>query len=110
MKGNDIKTRIEAVSFVLQGMQDGLPRFQLSPACRSLKVAMAGKYCWSRANGETEPKKSGPLAKYSDLADALQYLILGGGEGRAMVGLTVGGHSGQVAKVNRTRGAQRRVH
>jgi hypothetical protein len=105
VKGNDIKTRIEAVSFVLQGMQDGLPRFQLSPACRSLKVAMAGKYCWSKAKGETEPKKD----KYSDLADALQYLIIGGGEGRAMVGRTIGGSIGTVAKVTRVRGAQRRV-
>ncbi len=82
VKNNDIKTRVEAVSFVLQGMMDGLPRFLLSCSLRSLKVAMSGKYCFSKANGQTEPKKD----KYSDLADALQYMILGAGEGKAMIG------------------------
>lgn len=82
VRGNNVKTRIAAVEFVLSGMLDGQPRFLLSPSCRGLKVAMAGKYCWSKNEGTVEPKKD----KYSDLADALQYLILGGGEGRSMVG------------------------
>jgi hypothetical protein len=114
--GNNIKIRIEAVNYVLAGMMDGQPRFMLSPGCRSLKVAMAGKYHWSKNEGTTEPKKD----KYSDLADALQYMIIGAGEGRAMVGRDPIGQakpyrpSDQVrpggVRARVSRGSQRRCH
>jgi hypothetical protein len=45
---------------------------------------MAGRYHLVREeDGELRPKKD----KYSNLCDALQYLCLGLGEGRRMVGL-----------------------
>lgn len=82
VKGNDIRTRVEAVDYVLGGLLDGQPRFMLSPICRTLKIAMAGKYRLKRNEGTSEPVKD----KYSDLCDALQYMLIGAGEGRAMIG------------------------
>jgi hypothetical protein len=84
LRGNMIGTRIEAVDHVLNEMSDGRPRFAISPNCRTLIVAMAGRYCNEKdEQGELRPKKD----RYSNVADALQYVTLGLGEGRAMVGL-----------------------
>lgn len=84
LKQNMIATRVDAVTKVLTEMYDGRPRFVLSPLCRTLKLAMAGRYHLVREeDGELRPKKD----MYSNPADALQYGILGLGEGRAMIGL-----------------------
>jgi hypothetical protein len=88
LKQNMIATRIEAVTKVLSEMYDGRPRFILSPLCRTLKVAMAGRYHLVREEtGELKPKKD----RYSNIADALQYGVLGLGEGRTMIGLKPAG-------------------
>jgi hypothetical protein len=80
---NAIIPRIEAVEFVLNGMRDGVPRFLLSPTCRKLKMAMAGGYHYRKSDAQrVEPMKD----HYSDVADALQYLMIGAGEGRVMTG------------------------
>jgi hypothetical protein len=84
LKQNMIGTRVDGVDHVLGEMTDGRPRFCVSPACRTLVVAMAGRYCNERdEKGELVPVKN----RYSHIADALQYGVLGLGEGRAMVGL-----------------------
>lgn len=84
LKQNMIATRVEAVDHLLGEMTDGRPRFAVSPTCRTLIVAMAGRYCnESDEKGELRPKKD----RYSNIADALQYVCLGLGEGRAMIGL-----------------------
>lgn len=87
---NDLTMRIGSVSFVLNGMHNGAPRILLCPQhCRTLKVAMAGKYHFRKqpmAGGyEEKPHKD----VYSNPADALQYLVVGEGEGRTMVGRPV---------------------
>jgi len=89
VKQNNNQTRIEAVEAILNELYDGRPRFLLSPSCRSLKVGMAGRYCFKKVQGtdgrvHREPDKN----RYSNLADALQYMALGMGEGRRMIGLT----------------------
>lgn len=94
LKQNMIATRVEAVDHLLGQMTDGRPRFAVSPTCRTLIVAMAGRYCnESDEKGELRPKKD----RYSNIADALQYGCLGLGEGRAMIGLP------QVSDVKATR-------
>ena len=83
--GNNITTRVNAVASVLDEMYDGRPRFVLSPTCRTLKVAMAGRYHNEKdEQGELKPSKD----RYSNPADALQYICLGMGEGRRMTGRT----------------------
>jgi hypothetical protein len=65
-------------------MTDGKPRYVMSPLCRTLKVAKAGRYHLVKEDdGVLRPKKD----RYSNPADAEQYGILGLGEGRRMVGL-----------------------
>jgi hypothetical protein len=86
VKQNNIQTRIQAVESILNEMYDGRPRFLVSPSCRSLKVGMAGRYCYKKKQGSTETHNEPFKDRYSDLADALQYLALGMGEGSRMVG------------------------
>jgi len=81
--GNSIVARVDAVANILNEMYDGRPRFVLSPACRTLKVAMAGRYFNEKDEaGELKPNKG----RYSNPSDATQYLCLGMGEGRRMTG------------------------
>lgn len=105
VKQNNILTRLEAGDYVMMGMLGGSSRLQISPVCRVLKVACAGGYHFARVKGtarhKPEPEKDS--YGYSDIADAFQYLLLGGGEGRAMVGRS-GGRSQPVdTRVKRTR-------
>jgi hypothetical protein len=87
VKMNLIETRIAAVDYLLGQLYDGRPRLQVSPNCRTLIAGLEGGYCYERklrsAEIKTEPAKN----RFSHLADALQYLCLAMGEGRAMVGL-----------------------
>jgi hypothetical protein len=80
---NSIQTRLDAVDHALLRMVDGYPAYLLSPTMRSTKVAMAGGYCWTKADdGRKIPLKN----RYADFADSGQYALLGGGEGRAAKG------------------------
>lgn len=83
---NDPTVRIEAVKEMLLQMVDGRPRFLCSPDCTTLKAAMDGGYVFRRlqVSGERyadEPEKN----KYSHVADALQYMAIGAGEGRSVL-------------------------
>jgi hypothetical protein len=84
LKQNMISTRVEAVTSVLISLDgQGRPRGVFSPMCRTLNVGMQGRYHLVREeDGELRPKKD----RYSNPCDALQYLVIGMGEGDAMVG------------------------
>jgi hypothetical protein len=87
VKQNLIRTRIDAVDHLGSSMYDGKPRLLISPLCRTLIVAMEGRYCYEKrkdgGEARAEPKKD----RYSHLADCLQYFAVSIGEGRAMIGL-----------------------
>jgi hypothetical protein len=105
VKQNAIQTRLDAVDYALTTMWEGGPRLLISPTCRMYRAALAGKYCWKKDDeGRKEPDKN----KHSHIADAGQYLLLGGGEGRTMVNLTPG-HKPKGIIVSRPRGVKRRV-
>ena len=82
---NDPPTRIEAVDGAFRRLVNGEPAILIHPDCKTLRSACINKYKYRKlkVSGEeryTEtPEKVTP---YSDVADALQYLMLGGGEGR----------------------------
>jgi hypothetical protein len=81
LKNNNIATRVDAVAHALNEMYDGTPRVRISPTCRTLIVGMAGRYFNERDEvGELKPTKG----KYSHVCDALQYGMIGLGEGRRM--------------------------
>jgi RecA/RadA recombinase len=88
VKMNLIETRIAAVDYLLGQLYDGRPRLQISPSCRTLIAGLEGGYCYERKLRSSEIKTEPAKNRFSHLADALQYLALAMGEGRAMMGLT----------------------
>jgi hypothetical protein len=88
VKQNLIDTRIEAVDYLLGQLYDGRPRLQVSPNCRTLIAGMEGGYCYERKLRSSEIKTEPAKNRFSHLCDALQYLAIATGEGRAMIGLT----------------------
>lgn len=83
LKQNDIGTRVEGLSYLLESMSDGLPRHCSSPMCRTYNVGMAGRYCNERDDeGELKPTKN----RYSHVCNAAEYVVLGLGEGRRVTG------------------------
>lgn len=85
---NDFELRVGAVDNCLRGMVDGLPRFTIDRyACPVLFTACKGGYQRKRLKTveerySDEPDKSN---KYSHVAEALQYGLVGEGEARALV-------------------------
>lgn len=86
---NDPATRIEAVDGTFRRLINGEPAILIHPRCRILREACISEYHYRRlklAGKERhaeEPDKNHP---FSDVADALEYLLLGGGEGRVSMG------------------------
>lgn len=84
---NDPIQRVEAVSVALNRLIDGKPGFMLDPSCKILRKAMIGAYQYRRIQvGGTERYTDKPdKNQYSHVADALQYALIGAGEGRALI-------------------------
>ena len=84
---NDFTKRREAVAGALSRLIDGQPGLVVHPRCSTLRKAMAGGYNYKRVQvtGEERyrdvPDKNG----YSHVAESLQYMLMGAGEGRALV-------------------------
>lgn len=83
LKQNNIETRTNAFAHILDDNPAGVPRFVLSPLCRTTKIGLAGRYCLEKdETGELKPTKN----RYSHPCNAGEYLLLGAGEGRRMIG------------------------
>ncbi len=85
---NDPVMRIEAVSGTLNRMVDGKAGFILDPSCLQLRKGFLNGYHYRRmqTSGEARYELSPSKNKYSHVHDALQYMMLGSGEGRRVVG------------------------
>lgn len=84
---NRLNVRLEAVEQCLNRMVDGAAGLLVSPTCTTLKAAMDGGYHYRKLATTAERYSDEPEKdKYSHIADALQYALLGGGEGRTLVG------------------------
>ena len=68
-------------------MIDGQPGFLISPACKVTRKGMAGSYCFKRVqvSGDDRYHDSPNKNKYSHPCEAVQYLMLGNGEGRVVL-------------------------
>jgi hypothetical protein len=78
--------RLQAMEAAFTRMSEGKPAILISPTCSTLIAALDGGWHYRRMKtiGERyseEPEKD----EYSDPADALGYLLLGGGEGRMVL-------------------------
>jgi hypothetical protein len=74
---NNIEPRLRAVEKWLLSQRDGGAALLISPSCRALILAMQSRYRYARTkNGVLQPvpDKNHP---HSDIADALQYGVLG---------------------------------
>lgn len=86
---NDPATRIDAVESTLRRLVNGEPAILIHPRCKILRQACISEYHYRKikVSGKErfaeEPEKNHPFA---DVADAVQYLMLGGGEGKANTG------------------------
>lgn len=74
--------RLEAVKHALGRLVDGEPGLLLSPKCRTLRKGFAGGYHYKyvRLTNDAQVHEKPNKNVYSHVHDALQYLLLGGGE------------------------------
>ena len=83
---NDVALRIEAVDSTLSRLIDGSPGFTMSTECINLKKGFNGGYHYRRLQVSGDRYDEKPLKnRYSHVHDALQYLMMGAGEGRTMM-------------------------
>ena len=83
---NDVALRIEAVDSTLARLVDGSPGFNMSTDCINLKKGFNGGYHYRRLQVSGDRYDEKPLKnRYSHVHDALQYLMMGAGEGRTMM-------------------------
>ena len=79
---NDFGIRVEAVEQVLTRLVDGRPGFLISPDCRVLKAAMAGRYRYKEVRSSDDPTATNVVKdRFSHPAEAMGYLFMGSGEG-----------------------------
>lgn len=82
---NDIETRLAAGEDVFRRMVNGEPAILIHPDCKILRTACLSKYQFRKlklAGEERFTETPDKISPFADIADALQYLLLGGGEGR----------------------------
>lgn len=87
---NDPATRIEAVDGTFRRLINGEPAILIHPRCSILRDACISEYKYRRlklAGKERFTEDADKNHPYSDVADALEYLMLGGGEGRVQLGV-----------------------
>lgn len=79
---NTLTERLESVRSALNRVVDGQAGFLLSPKCKMLRKGFANGYHYalSRSNNGAVVNETPRKNEYSHPHDALQYLLLGGGE------------------------------
>jgi len=97
---NDVMLRLESVNATLARMIDGDSGILIDPKCINIIKGFDGGYHYRRMQVSGERYEDKPSKnRFSHIHDALQYMLLGAGEGRA---LTIGGKTStpRVAKRN----------
>ena len=84
---NDFTIRREAVVAPLERVIDGRPGLAIDPRCKVLRKGMAGAYHLKRVQvvGQERFQDMPDKGVYSHVCEALQYDVLGMGEGKALV-------------------------
>ena len=83
---NSVDLRLESVSSQLTKMAEGLPAFMIDRRCVTLIKGFQGGYCYRRMQVSGERYDDKPEKNmYSHIHDALQYMMLGAGEGRSLM-------------------------
>jgi hypothetical protein len=83
---NSVDLRLEAVGAQLMKMHDGKPAFLVDRRCSTLIKGFNGGYAYKRMEVSGERYNDKPDKNmFSHIHDGLQYLMLGAGEGRALL-------------------------
>jgi len=83
---NDVALRIESVQSPLTRLIDKTPGLLIDPRCTNLIKGFEGGYHYRRMQVTGERYEETPNKnRFSHIHDALQYMMLGGGEGRALL-------------------------
>ncbi len=84
---NEFLLRRESVAGALNRMIDGKPGFLISPACKVTRKGLAGSYHFKRVqvSGDERFHDVPNKDRYSHPCEAVQYVMLGGGEGRVVM-------------------------
>lgn len=84
---NDATVRRDAVANLLNRLVDGEPALLIHPDCRTLRKGMAGAYCLNRVRvvGFERYKDAPEKNQYSHVCEAMQYDVVSGGEGKAVI-------------------------
>lgn len=79
--------RLQAMEAVMSRMSEGKPDLVISPTCTTLIAALDGGWHYRRLKvaGAERYEDMPHKDQYSDPADACGYLLLGGGEGKAVL-------------------------
>ncbi|BAQ88161.1 large subunit terminase [uncultured Mediterranean phage uvMED] len=84
---NDVSLRIESVTSVLTRMVEGQSGVLIDRRCKELIKGFEGGYHYKRIQVSGERYDDKPNKdRFSHIHDALQYLLLGSGEGRQVMG------------------------
>ena len=96
---NDVMLRLESVNVTLSRMIDGDSGMLIDPKCVNIIKGFDGGYHYRRmqVSGERYDEKPNKN-RFSHIHDALQYMLLGAGEGRK---LTIGGKTSKVVVAKR---------
>jgi hypothetical protein len=80
---NNTTERRAGLQRVLTLMPDGKPAFALSPRCKMIRAGLAGQFRYRRMQIAREERYADEVDKnvHSHVCEALEYLMLGGGEG-----------------------------
>lgn len=84
---NDFSVRRDAVAVPLGRLIDGHPGLVVHPDCKVLRKGMAGRYCFKRVKvaGDERFHDKPDKNAWSHVCEALQYLMLGAGEGKVLM-------------------------
>jgi hypothetical protein len=83
---NQLVLRREAVAGPLTRLVDGKPGLIIHRRCVKLRAAMSGKYNFKRVALKSDVYGDKPVKnEYSHIAEALEYIMLGVGEGKTAV-------------------------
>jgi len=84
---NDPTLRREALTLPMTRIIDGEPAFLVHPRCKVLRKGLSGGYVYRRlkVSGEERYEERPSKNHYSHICEALQYGLLGVGEGRVVL-------------------------
>lgn len=84
---NDFVIRRESVAKALSTIVDGKPQLLISPACTQLRKGMVGGYHYKRIQvaGDERYRDTPDKGPLSHVCEAGQYLMVGAGEGAALI-------------------------